>query len=121
MRALSLKELDGLEPSSLQIENPESDPMFEARLVWLLDNQPQRVAKLFRESPGKLKAELVSNLQLASLELQRLRLKGEARDLAEEKVFGRIVAPADGPALSSNPPKPLPDEEREKILSGLLS
>lgn len=121
MKALSLKELEAFDPASLQIENPESDPMYEARLVWLLDNQPQRVAKLFQENPEKLKAELLQNLQLASLELQRLRLKGEARDLAEEKVLGLVVAPADGPALSSNPPKPLPENDREKILSSLLS
>lgn len=121
MRALSLKELEKFDPSGLQIEEPQSDPMYEARLVWLLDNQPQRVAKLFRENPEKLKAELLQNLQLASLELQRLILKGEPRDLAEEKVLGLVVAPADGPALSSKPPRPLPESDREKILNSLLS
>jgi hypothetical protein len=121
MKALGLKELDQLDPSSLEIEEPQSDPMYEARLLWLLDNHPQRVAKLFREKPEALKAELLKNLQQASLELVRLQQQGLAPDEVEELVYGRIVAPAEGPAFSSNPPRGLPENEREQILGALLS
>jgi hypothetical protein len=121
MKALSLKELDQLDPSSLEIEEPQSDPLYEARLIWLLDNQPQRVAKLFREDPESLKAELLKNLQLASLEQVRLLKRGIDRIEADERVLARIVAPPECPALSLNPPKALPENEREQILNALLS
>lgn len=121
MKPLSLKELDELDPSSMEIEDPQSDPMYESRLIWLLDNEPQRVRRLFKENPEKLKDELLRNLQVASLEMSRQEMKGEDRDVAEERVLARIVAPPDGPALSSNPPKPLPDNLRQKILDALLN
>lgn len=121
MRKLGLEELEKLDPAKLQIESPESEPMYAARLRWLMDNEPARVSRLFREKPEKLKAELLRNLQVASLELERLKAKGEPRDAAEEKVLGRIVAPPEGPALSSSPPDPLPENEEIEILSALLS
>ena len=102
MKALSLKELEQLDPSSLEIEEPQSDPLYEARLTWLLDNHPQRVAKLFRENPEALKAELLKNLQLASLELVRLRQKGRAQDEAEgEPVDGEPRGTPPGDAASA--------------------
>lgn len=122
MKALNLKQLEQLDPQAIEIDNPQSDPMYRDRLVWLLENYPQQTAQQFRKDPAQLEAALLLNLQQASLALVRLRAQGVPADAAEEKVYAEIVAPpAQSPALSSSPPDPLPESEQERMLAALLS
>jgi hypothetical protein len=122
MRALSLKQLEQLDPQAIEIDDPQHDPMYQDRLLWLLENNPQQTARQFRESLQTLKAELLLNLQQASLALVRLKAQGVPADAAEEKVYAQIVAPpAQSLALSSSPPDPLPENEQAQILAALLN
>lgn len=114
MAPLTLAQLEKLNPETIGIDSPETEPFYKARLVWLIDHHPRWARELYKKN--LLHRELLRNLQRASLEQAKLTLKGMSPLEAEELVLEQIVAPAEAPPAS----EPLPEAEAEEILHALL-
>jgi hypothetical protein len=116
-----MKDLTELNLESLsQHEGLEEyrDQKWLVHLRWMFDNQPELVRSLHRL--GKL-GLWVDGKNQEALELEsRLLDQGMPKDQVSEIVLGTIMAPADGPAMSENPPQPIPSSERRKIKADLL-
>ena len=87
-------------------------------LKWMFENQPELVRQLHQSCT--LADHLDQKMQPALALVERLMQErgipeGEAFEVAVET----ILAPADGPATSDNPPEPMAWEEQKKILEKL--
>ena len=95
------------------LQNPNDFPQWDARLTWLMDNQPDRLRAMFKK-PKELMKHLDEQTAHAMWAEHREKKAGTPEDVARE-ISMAMVAPADGPELASeNPPEPMPMEEREK-------
>lgn len=99
------------------VEFPEKEPMWENHLLWLLDNEPELVRQMFQNHRKALRELLDSKATQAAGVLFNLQQKGIPRPQAEEIVLHEVIAPPDGPANSPDPPEPLPENLRIKIMN----
>jgi len=87
-------------------------------LEWMFENQPEFVRELHRE--GKLRDHLEKKCQQALRLVDKLKQeRGLSEDEAFENAMSAVLAPSDGPAMSDNPPDPVPWQEQEAILLAL--
>jgi hypothetical protein len=87
-------------------------------LEWMFENQPELVRQLHQSRT--LADHLDQKMQPALALVERLvQERGMSDDEAFEVAVEAILAPADGPATSDNPPEPMEWEEQETILEGL--
>ena len=87
-------------------------------LNWMFDNQPDLVRSLHQQ--GKLEAHLEDkNQQGLALADKFKKEQGMSEDQAFEAAGQFVLAPANGPAMSDNPPEPVPPRERERIMDSL--
>ena len=99
---------------------PDSFPDSRERihLEWMFENQPELVRQLHRE--GKLRNHLEKKMQQALRLVDKLtQERGLSEDEAFEIAMSEVLAPSDGPAMSDNPPEPVPWKEQEAILLAL--
>ena len=84
-------------------------------LEWMFENQPDLVRQLHQSN--QLRPHLDGKMQEALRVVDRL--KASPQRLSEDDAFevaqAEVLAPNDGPALSDNPPPPLPLREQEEI------
>lgn len=94
------------------------DFRYRVHLEWMFENQPSLVRELLRK--GKLK-DLLDRKEQAALKLVMLLRdnQGLSEDEAFEVAPSKILAPSDGPAMSDNPPKPMPYQERKAVYEKL--
>lgn len=100
----------------------ESDNFPDSRervhLEWMFENQPEFVRQLHRE--GKLRDHLEKKNQQALRLVDKLKQeRGLSEDEAFEIATSAVLAPSDGPAMSDDPPEPVPWQEQEAILQAL--
>ena len=90
------------------------DSRERVHLEWMFENQPELVRDLQRQ--GKLREHLDRKHQQALRLVDKLK---EEQGLGEEEAFElavqSVLAPADGPAMSENPPDPVPWKEQEAV------
>jgi hypothetical protein len=80
-------------------------------LEWLLENKPALVRRLFRKDPEELAVFLGRKVKQAFRTLEIMKNQGTEERIAEDWVFEEIISPA----LSADPPEPLPEEIEEKV------
>jgi hypothetical protein len=82
----------------------ELDTKPSIHLEWMLENQPQLVRELFKNS-AKLEELLQDKLDQALTFVEKLQQEWNMSfDDALEIASRAILAPPDGPAMSNNPP-----------------
>jgi hypothetical protein len=86
-------------------------------LEWMFENQPDLVRQLHREN--KLRPHLEAKMQQALRLVDAGKRQGQSEDEAFQNVVDLILAPSDGPAMSENPPPPLPLKEQQEIYRSL--
>lgn len=87
-------------------------------LKWMFDNQPQLVRELHQVN--KLESHLEDKNQQALKLVEKFKnQRGMSEDEAFQAASDLILAPPDGPAMSNNPPKPMPLKEQDQILQYL--
>lgn len=97
----------------LHLKNPDEYPQWNARLTWLMDNQPDRLRKMFKK-PKEL-MEYLDEQTARAVWAEHLEKKAGTPDDVAREISLSMVAPEDGPDLTSeNPPEPMPMEERKK-------
>ena len=90
------------------------DSRYRVHLEWMFENQPSLVRDLQRK--GKLKEHLDAKEQRALEVAERVRdERGVSEEEAFEEATAAILAPPDGPAMSDDPPKPMPYEEQRAV------
>ena len=94
----------------------ELDSLTIARLEWMFENQPEFVKELL-ESGQIAKLEEVLNARVvdAIRYAHKMQAQGRPEREAIEIASEVMLTPADGPAFSDNPPKPLPQKLRQKV------
>jgi hypothetical protein len=94
------------------------DSRSKIHLLWMFENQPERVRKL--HDSGELEGYLEAKYQKA---LARVDYLKQNRGMSEEEGFEaatrKILAPANGPATSNKPPTPIPWDEQKAIMDCL--
>ena len=96
----------------------ELDSRDKVHLNWMFENQPTLVRRLFQT--GKLYEHLDRKMQRALERVDNLKQKlGLSEDEAFEIATSEILAPPDGPAVSDNPPEPVPWPEQRAIWHNL--
>jgi len=94
------------------------DSRSSVHLEWMFENQPDLVRQL--NSQNKLAPHLEEKNQQALRRVEQLKREaGMSEDQAFEAASREILAPPDGPAMSDNPPVPVPWKEQEQIYSHL--
>jgi hypothetical protein len=83
----------------------------------MFENQPQLVRDL--HASNKLEPHLDRKFQQALNLVAKFKKQGLPEEEAFEAASDLILAPADGPALSDNPPEPLPLEEQKAVYKRL--
>lgn len=96
----------------------ELDNQMLVHLEWMFENQPELVRELHK------KRQLLQHLQQKNQQTLQyaMRLqkeKGMSLDEALEASNQLIGAPPDGPAMSENPPIPVPYQEQKSIQDAL--
>jgi hypothetical protein len=92
------------------------DSLARARLEWMFDNEPELVRDLLRSNQlDKLEEILESRLVQAVRYAQTLEKSGRNHQEAIEIASELILTPADGPAFSDHPPKPLAQKLRQEV------
>ena len=90
------------------------DSRSRVHLEWMFENQPDLVRRLSQSN--QLRPHLEAKNQQALRRVDQLK---EQRSLPEDEAFQvameEILAPADGPATSDQPPSPLPYQEQQQI------
>jgi hypothetical protein len=96
----------------------ELDSRERVRLEWMFENEPELTREMFRE--GTLRQHLEEKNQQALRLVQSFQEnKGMSPDEAWEAASALVLCPADGRAMSDNPPEPVPYQEQRKILESL--
>jgi hypothetical protein len=94
----------------------ELDSLTIARLEWMFDNQPELVNELLQSNQlAKLEEILESRVIQAIRYAQKLQASGRPEREALEIASEVILTPADGPAFSDKPPKPLSEKLRQEV------
>jgi hypothetical protein len=88
-------------------------------LEWMFENQPDLVREL--HNANELDSYLEDRCQQARDLFTRLREHGLSEQEASKRSVEEILEPRDGPAMSNNPPQPLPLSEQERIRLDLIS
>jgi transposase len=95
------------------------DSRERVHLEWMFENQPSLVRELHHH--GQLYEHLDNKNQQALRRVDQLK---QQRGLSEREAFEvasqEILAPADGPAFSDQPPEPVPVQEQEAVYRKLL-
>lgn len=96
----------------------ERDSRWRVHLSWMMDNQPDLLWQLHQQN--RLAAHLDQKHQQGLARVDQLK---QARGLSEDEAFEvameEILAPSDGPAMSDNPPTPLPIEKQRLVRRAL--
>jgi len=94
-------------------------PLSRARLQWFMDNQPEWVKELLvKKQLPVLERSIQESVSSALERLESLEAGGMSNPQAYDMVL-EALTPADGPAFSEDPPKPLSPEDQKKILDTL--
>ena len=99
--------------STHPIKNPHDEMWWGEHLDWMLENYPEKVLEMFREKT--LKAYLDEKVARALTRWGELVHKGKPVEQASEVIQASLISPSDGPALSDNPPNPLPQVQLRRI------
>ena len=86
-------------------------------LEWMFENQPDLCRQLHQQN--KLGQHLDRKMQEALRVTMQQKDHGLSEDEAFQQASDLILTPSDGPAMSDNPPKPLPLREQEAIYKRL--
>lgn len=87
-------------------------------LEWMFENQPELVRQLHQSR--QLRQHLDQKMQQALRQVDQLKEQwGMMEDEAFQVATESVLAPNDGPALSDNPPQPLPLKEQEAVYRSL--
>lgn len=92
------------------LKNPDASRYWKARLIWLMDNEPELVGQMFQR-PVELMTYLDEQATQAEAQESRLLKAGNPRDVAEEIVMS-MVAPGESMNLNV---EPMPEPMRRKI------
>jgi hypothetical protein len=90
----------------------EKDSYWMDHLLWLLENKPQFVKRLFFKDREKLRMFLSQKVEQALNLGYNLQEKGLPRNEIDEIVMAQVIAPPP----PENEPKPLPEPLRAAIL-----
>ena len=98
--------------------NPPMNNPLDSRqrihLEWMMENQPQLVRQL--NQSNQLRPHLEAKMQQALRLTDNLK---QQRGLDEESAFQvaaeSVLNPADGPAMSDDPPEPMPAREQAAV------
>lgn len=100
-----------------QVQNP-LDSRQRVHLEWMFENQPSLVLQLHRQN--RLRQHLEQkNQQALRLVHQLKQERGLNEDEAFDVALNSLLAPPDGPAMSDNPPPPLPLNQQELVYRSL--
>jgi hypothetical protein len=81
-----------------------------------MNNQPEWVLELYRNHKmAELEDALSRDLERADQYIHSLVAQGIPELQAEDRAVELLLAPADGPEFSDNPPTPVPPELQEEI------
>ena len=90
----------------------EKDEMWSQHLLWLLENKPQLVKRMFFKDRAKLRMFLSKKVEQAMNLWSRLQEKGLPSNEIEEIVLAEVIAPPP----PEDPPEPLPEPLKSAIL-----
>ena len=90
----------------------EKDEWWSQHLEWLLENKPAMVRRLYEKDRGKLRMLLSQKVKQAFDLWERIEGKGLLPGEIEEIIMAEVIAPPP----PENPPEPLPERLRSKIL-----
>lgn len=97
---------------------PQRDSRWEVHLLWMFENQPELVLQLDRER--KLGEHLDNKYQEALSVVEKLKNQGLSETEAFDVALEQVLSPPDGPAISDNPPSPVPWKEQRQIANKLF-
>ena len=99
-------------------DSGDLDSRGRVHLEWMFENRPEFLRELSRS--GKLRQHLDEKNQQA---LRLVDILKQERGMTEHEAFeiamSAVLAPPDGPAMSENPPEPVPRSEQEAIFRAL--
>jgi hypothetical protein len=95
----------------------ELDSQERVHLEWMFENQPELVRSLRQQ--GKLRPYLDEVNQNVLRLVEQLVAGGRNEQEAREVANQSMAAPANGPAMSDNPPEPVGWKEQREILESL--
>ncbi len=114
--SLDRKTVEGLRPEQMRVRHPYRSKMFEDRLRWLLDNEPQGTLNRFRQSPEGLAKDVLQTMSVAALARLRAEVLHGVKDQADlNEIENLVLCPRECPALSPDPPELLDEEEEAPI------
>ena len=93
------------------ILQPQQDPLFETRLIWMWDNQPELLLELYKK--GTLRQHVIDKVKQANKSYFGLIDRGVDEWTAKE-IRLSILAPAEG--MEEEKEQPISEEAFEKIL-----
>ena len=94
------------------------DTRNRVHLEWMFENQPELMRELHRQN--KLADHLERKNQRALELVDKLKSEhGMSEDEAFDVATSTILAPPDGPAMTDNPPDPVPWQEQEQMMNAL--
>jgi hypothetical protein len=88
--------------------------MWREHLDWMLENQPQKLLRLFRE--GTLKGYLDGKTSAAMASLVELQQKGLPPEEAEDLVRSNLISPPGAPSPGRTKEPGIGPEDERKIL-----
>lgn len=91
------------------VANPEESPWWRMRLEFLMDNEPQRLFKMFKESREALLAHL-DEMTARAVHLN-LKMEETPQDIRQE-IITELLCPSEEVNLDV---EPLTEEQREQI------
>jgi hypothetical protein len=94
---------------------PQDSPLWEVRLQWMLENEPELVNRLFQTDPKRLQKHLDLEVDSALAAILKLKQAGLSEEDAQERVIADQVAPSTGRASQEPPPEPLPQAMLDRI------
>lgn len=97
----------------------ERDSRWRVHLEWMFENQPELVLQLHQQD--RLGQHLDQKYQQGLALVDRLKGEGLGEEEAFQVALETVLAPSDGPALSDNPPQPLPLSQQRQVRNRLLS
>lgn len=104
-------------PKMIEETQDNRDSRWRVHLEWMFENQPDLAWQLHQQN--RLGQHLDRKHQRALAMVDRLKAAGRSEDEAFEVAVASVLAPGDGPAMSDNPPDPLPLSQQRLVLERL--
>lgn len=95
----------------LHLKNPDALPYWKAKLVWMMDNEPERLQQMFR-APKELMAYLDEQTARAAAAEMRETKAGTPKDVAQEIAMSLVA-----PEPEEYPEIQMPEAQRRMMLA----